>query len=587
MKSIIATLLVFVASLFSLASAQEILDCQIATCEICNERFEQDMARNRVLTYAGVTAEFPTTNMTPKDFRDYDPNAGATYDATETGTVPATPFQVETKWKPLRNFGVTVTVGGNSRTLVRLGTEGSGQVGVDFSQGIFSFHSSDAGGSYSIAYRGVGAVLTATDANILQANLVATQVMLRTAVIGPASATDNAITRFDGTTGKLVQNSNATIDDSGNAVFTGTVAGSGLSGTNTGDVTLTTTLDDVISISGQLLGLQTQAANTVFAGPTSGGDAIPTFRALVDGDLDGINAFGRLTEENQWTGLNTFQGGLEAKVATLAPALVVESQGLTSATIETVATIGTRTSSAPANIRQHSFRMAANDTGATFAHVWPDASGTFVNTASSPLSIDAVTGNLTLGTVPIANGGTNSTATPTNGYYAKGDGSGYTFVNLLGTANSWSAQQTIAVSKNYCYSAQSIIGMFQTGVTLEAGLAYVNFAADATGLYAVFPVDLPAGTVWTGLSVKAQRGALGSGVTVTVRKRAANGSTTAFSTIDGPDTFTPGPPTTSTMTFGSAETVAADTVYEVLVQGGTSGGRLFDLTFITTSQPAS
>jgi hypothetical protein len=33
---------------------------------------------------------------------------------------------------------------------------------------------------------------------------------------GPASSTDNAITRFDGTTGKLVQNSGATIDDSGN-----------------------------------------------------------------------------------------------------------------------------------------------------------------------------------------------------------------------------------------------------------------------------------------------------------------------------------------------------------------------------------
>ena len=35
-------------------------------------------------------------------------------------------------------------------------------------------------------------------------------------VVGPASATDNAIVRFDGTTGKLVQNSGATIDDSGN-----------------------------------------------------------------------------------------------------------------------------------------------------------------------------------------------------------------------------------------------------------------------------------------------------------------------------------------------------------------------------------
>lgn len=35
-------------------------------------------------------------------------------------------------------------------------------------------------------------------------------------VAGPTSATDNAITRFDGTTGKLIQNSLVTIDDTGN-----------------------------------------------------------------------------------------------------------------------------------------------------------------------------------------------------------------------------------------------------------------------------------------------------------------------------------------------------------------------------------
>jgi hypothetical protein len=37
-------------------------------------------------------------------------------------------------------------------------------------------------------------------------------------VVGPASATDNAITRFDGTTGKLVQNSTVTLDDNGNVI---------------------------------------------------------------------------------------------------------------------------------------------------------------------------------------------------------------------------------------------------------------------------------------------------------------------------------------------------------------------------------
>ncbi len=37
-------------------------------------------------------------------------------------------------------------------------------------------------------------------------------------VVGPASATDNAITRFDQTTGKLIQNSTVTLDDNGNII---------------------------------------------------------------------------------------------------------------------------------------------------------------------------------------------------------------------------------------------------------------------------------------------------------------------------------------------------------------------------------
>jgi hypothetical protein len=38
-------------------------------------------------------------------------------------------------------------------------------------------------------------------------------------VVGPASATDNSLARFDGTTGKLIQNSGVTVDDSGNLTY--------------------------------------------------------------------------------------------------------------------------------------------------------------------------------------------------------------------------------------------------------------------------------------------------------------------------------------------------------------------------------
>lgn len=83
-------------------------------------------------------------------------------------------------------------------------------------------------------------------------------------VAGPASATDNAIVRFDGTTGKLIQNSAATIADTTGDITAGkyngvTISGSGTisgsaSGTNTGDVTLSGT-PDYITIAGQVITL--------------------------------------------------------------------------------------------------------------------------------------------------------------------------------------------------------------------------------------------------------------------------------------------------------------------------------------------
>lgn len=48
-------------------------------------------------------------------------------------------------------------------------------------------------------------------------------------VSGPLSATDNAVARYDGTTGQVIQNSQVTIDDSGNIATPGTVDGRDLS----------------------------------------------------------------------------------------------------------------------------------------------------------------------------------------------------------------------------------------------------------------------------------------------------------------------------------------------------------------------
>ena len=50
-------------------------------------------------------------------------------------------------------------------------------------------------------------------------------------------------------------------------------------------LSLSAEADDILDLDGQIIGLDTQIANTVLAGPTSGADAVPTFRALVEDDL--------------------------------------------------------------------------------------------------------------------------------------------------------------------------------------------------------------------------------------------------------------------------------------------------------------
>jgi len=60
-------------------------------------------------------------------------------------------------------------------------------------------------------------------------------------VTGPASSTDNAIARFDGTTGKLIQNSTVTIDDSGNTNIPGNITG-GMRFAGTGSIKIGNTL---------------------------------------------------------------------------------------------------------------------------------------------------------------------------------------------------------------------------------------------------------------------------------------------------------------------------------------------------------
>lgn len=70
-----------------------------------------------------------------------------------------------------------------------------------------------------------GAVRVVLDSGLLYRFDGATWVVTGSGTTGPGSSTDNAIVRWDGTTGSIVQDSLVTIDDTGNMTIPGTVDG--------------------------------------------------------------------------------------------------------------------------------------------------------------------------------------------------------------------------------------------------------------------------------------------------------------------------------------------------------------------------
>ncbi len=85
-------------------------------------------------------------------------------------------------------------------------------------------------------------------------------------VSGPASSTDEAVARFDGTTGKLIQNSVVTIDDTGNIATPGTVDGRDVSADGTtldnhiADATIHFTEASIDHLNIQNIGVNSHAA---------------------------------------------------------------------------------------------------------------------------------------------------------------------------------------------------------------------------------------------------------------------------------------------------------------------------------------
>lgn len=83
-------------------------------------------------------------------------------------------------------------------------------------------------------------------------------------VVGPASSTDTAIARYNGVTGKIIQNSGVTIDGSNNIVTPGDVA------INGGDLTSTATTFNLVNSSATTVNFAGGATSAVNVGNSSG-----------------------------------------------------------------------------------------------------------------------------------------------------------------------------------------------------------------------------------------------------------------------------------------------------------------------------
>jgi hypothetical protein len=117
-------------------------------------------------------------------------------------------------------------------------------------------------------------------------------------VVGPASATDNAITRFDGTTGKLIQNSVVTVGD------TGIVAGASISGStntlsNIGNAALTNSAITINGTSTSLGGsISVGTVTSIIAGTgLSGGTITSTGTIAIDSTVATLTGTQTLTNK--------------------------------------------------------------------------------------------------------------------------------------------------------------------------------------------------------------------------------------------------------------------------------------------------
>jgi len=305
-------------------------------------------------------------------------------------------------------------------------------------------------------------------------------------VVGPASATDNAVARYDSTTGKLLQNSVVTVGDSG--------AVSGVT-TLTASTSVTTPIVQASNSSG--LSLKNSAGTTQISMGGGGGDnvtiAVPTningANAQIDISPTGtghvhIKPTGTGSLEIAPTNVGTIDnmtiGGTTARAITgttiTATSFVGSGASLTNVVNSLAASTGISVSGSTGAVTVTN--TAPDQTVAISSGTGISVSGTYPNftvTNTAPSSGGTVTS--VSGTAPIASSGGNTPAisisqatTSTDGYLSSTDwntfngkatypsqtGNSGKFLKTDGTSPSWSTLPTVLPVLNRAGSTVSV-----------------------------------------------------------------------------------------------------------------------------------
>ena len=265
-------------------------------------------------------------------------------------------------------------------------------------------------------------------------------------VVGPASATDNAITRFDLTTGKLIQNSTVILDDAG---------------TITGVASLAATTVSVTS------------ANAGTATITTGNLTFSSTGQRITGDMANATLTNRLAFQNSVTNANTPVNAIPNGTGTGAGFRGYGASDPTNAPSVSVFQIGTTDS-----------RIASEINGtASYTPM------TFYTGGSERMRIDSSTGNVGIGT---ASPDAKLTVSGGAASFADGTSSAPAIANAgdLDTGVYFPAANEVAVSAGGTVAAAfNSNGLFFRNRIINGDMRIAQRGTAAVTTNAAFPVD--------------------------------------------------------------------------------------------------